>query len=138
LAVLNPLAPRDPPAVTETDSNDQSVVLRLAWGQASVLLAGDIGADAENSLVWSAQPLSANVLRLAHHGSNSSSSPGFLTVVQPSYAVVSAGAGNRFSHPATAVLDRLAQLGATILRTDQTGTIELITDGRWWWVKTEH
>jgi len=137
LAVLNPATIPDPVADTRADANDQSVVLRLTWGRASVLLTGDIGAEAETSLIWSEQSLSADVLKLAHHGSNSSSSASFLAAVQPSYAIISAGAGNRFGHPATAVLDRLTQLGATIVRTDQAGTIELVTDGQQWWVKTE-
>jgi competence protein ComEC len=59
-----------------------------------------------------------------------------MTAVHPRYVVISVGAGNRFGHPATAVLDRLTEMGVTILRTDQTGTIELITDGQQWWVKT--
>ncbi len=137
LTVLNPVTPPGPSADTRTDANDQSVVLRLTWGQASVLLTGDIGAGAEGSLLWSGQPLAANVLKVAHHGSNASSSAGFVTAVHPSYAVISAGAGNRFGHPAAAVLDRLTKMGVTILRTDQAGTIELITDGQQWWVKTE-
>jgi competence protein ComEC len=137
LAVLNPATNPDPAADTRADANDQSVVLRLTWEQASVLLTGDIAAEAENSLIWSEQPLLAKVLKLAHHGSNSSSGADFLAAVHPTYAVVSAGAGNRFGHPATVVLDRLTQLGATILRTDQVGTVELITDGQQWWVKTE-
>ena len=137
LAVLNPATNPDPAADTRADANDQSVVLRLTWEQASVLLTGDIAAEAENSLIWSEQPLLAKVLKLAHHGSNSSSGADFLEAVHPTYAVVSAGAGNRFGHPATVVLDHLTQLGATILRTDQVGTVELITDGQQWWVKTE-
>lgn len=135
--VLNPVTPSGPSSGAQADSNDQSVVLRLAWWQASVLLTGDIGAQAESSLLRSGQSLSTSVLKVAHHGSNGSSSAGFLTAVQPGYAVISTGTGNRFGHPAAAVLDRLTQLGATILRTDQLGTIELVTDGRRWWVKTD-
>jgi len=137
LTVLNPTTTPDPSVDTRADANDQSVVLRLTWGQVSVLLTGDIGAEAESLLIWSEQPLSADVLKVAHHGSNNSSSAGFVRAVQPTYAVISAGAGNRFGHPAAAVLDRLTQLGVTILRTDFAGTIELITDGQQWWVKVE-
>jgi competence protein ComEC len=137
LTVLNPGKLPDPSRDTQSDANDQSVALRLTWGQASILLMGDIGAEAESSLIWSKQPLSADVLKLAHHGSNGSSTAEFLAAVQPAYAVISAGAGNRFGHPATTVVDRLTQLGVAILRTDQVGRIELITDGQLWWVKTE-
>ena len=137
MTALNPVTPSNPAPNTQADANDQSVVMRLTWGQGSILLTGDIGGEAESSLLRSGQPLSANVLKVAHHGSDGSSSTAFLTAVKPSYAVISAGADNRFNHPATAVLDRLAQVGVTILRTDQVGTIELITDGERWWVKTE-
>jgi len=135
--VLNPITPSGPSSGAQADSNDQSVVLRLAWGQASVLLTGDIGAQAESSLLRSGQSLSTSVLKVAHHGSNSPSSAGFLAAVQPGYAVISTGTGNRFGHPAAGVLDRLTQTGATILRTDQLGTIELVTDGQRWWVKAD-
>ncbi|MBN1138642.1 MAG: DNA internalization-related competence protein ComEC/Rec2, partial [Anaerolineae bacterium] len=109
LAALNPMSLPNPAAGARTDSNDQSVVLRLTWGRASVLLTGDIGAETESALLRSGQPLSASVLKVAHHGSNSSSTAGFLSAVQPSIAVISAGAGNRFGHPAPAVLERLAE-----------------------------
>ncbi len=137
LTVLNPPTADDPLAGIWTDSNDRSVVVRLVWGEATALFTGDIGAEVESSLLRSGQPLSAGVLKIAHHGSDGSSSEGFLTAVRPSYAVISAGADNRFGHPAADVLDRLARLGVTILRTDQVGTIELVTDSRQWWARTE-
>jgi competence protein ComEC len=94
--------------------------------------------EGELRLMGSGQTLSADVLKVAHHGSGNSSTAEFLAAVDPTYAVLSLGAGNRFGHPAPVVLDRLAQLGVTVLRTDESGTVEMITDGQQWWVKTEH
>ena len=136
LEVLHP--PPELIAGTETDANNNSVVLRLVWDGASFLLTGDVEAEAERLLVESGQPLSATVLKVAHHGSGSSSTAEFLTAVDPDYAVISVGADNHFGHPKKAVLDRLGQLGdVTVLRTDQAGTVEFITDGQRLWVRTE-
>jgi competence protein ComEC len=120
------------------DSNNNSVVLRVAWNQVSFLLTGDVEEDGERQLVESGLPLQATVLKVAHHGSAGSSTAEFLQAVQPSFAVISVGADNRAGHPAPAMLDRLAQLGKVeLLRTDERGTVEFITDGRRLWVRTE-
>jgi competence protein ComEC len=118
------------------DANANSVVLRLIWGQATFLLTGDIEADAEASLLRSGQPLAAQVLKVAHHGSGDSSGAEFLASVAPRYAVISVGADNPFGHPAPAVLARLAASGeTTVLRTDDEGTIEFVTDGSRLWLR---
>jgi len=122
---------------TSSDSNNNSVVLRLAWGQASLLLTGDLEAEGEQLLLRSGQALSADLLKVGHHGSGGSSTPQFLSVVSPRFAVISVAADNRFGHPDQAVLGRLEQLGTTILRTDEQGTIEFISDGSGLWVETE-
>lgn len=129
MTILNP-APT--PA---TADNDNSVVIRLTWQKASFLLTGDIGEEGERALVKSDQPLSSVVLKVAHHGSASSTTPAFLTRVNPQVAVISVGADNRFGHPAPQVLDRLA--GRMILRTDKHGTVEVVTDGEVLWIETE-
>jgi competence protein ComEC len=135
LHVLHP----SPGGVTGTQSaaNDNSLVLRLQWGEAAFLLTGDIGAAVEGQLLRSGQPLSAQVLKVAHHGSDGSSTPAFLAAVAPRYAIISVGADNRFGHPQDGTLQRLVAQGATVLRTDEQGTIEFITDGRRLWVGTE-
>ena len=85
------------------------------------------------------KPLTADVLKVAHHGSGGSSTAEFLRQVDPSFAAISVGAENLAGHPAQEVLDRLMQeSGVTVLRTDEEGTIEFITDGRQVWVRTEH
>jgi competence protein ComEC len=114
------------------------VVLRLDWGEASFLLTGDVEAEAERSLLGSSQPLQADVLKVAHHGSGGSTTAEFLGAVAPDYAVLSVGADNRFGHPHEAVLERLGALGdVTVFRTDEQGTVEFVTDGRLMWVQTE-
>jgi competence protein ComEC len=136
LEVLHP--PLEPMAGTDADDNNNSLVLRLRWGDASLLLTGDVEAAAERLLVAAGQPLDAGVLKVAHHGSGGSSTADFLAAVDPLYAVISAGADNRFGHPQAAVLERLGALGGvTVLRTDEVGTVEFVTDGRQMWVRTE-
>jgi competence protein ComEC len=136
LEVLHP--PEEPVTGTKADGNNNSLVLRLAWQDATFLLTGDLEAEVEHLLLASRQALPARVLKVAHHGSGGSSTAEFLAAVAPDYAVLSAGADNRFGHPDPVVLERLDGLGqVTTLRTDQQGTIEFITDGRRLWVRTE-
>jgi len=116
--------------------NDHSVVVRLEMGQISFLLPGDIETPIERSLVYADIPLTATVLKSPHHGSNTSSSESFLDAVNPQLAIISVGEDNKFGHPSSAVLDRYAEHGITVLRTDQQGTIEFITDGERLWVET--
>ena len=118
------------------DSNNHSVVLRLQFGQISFLLPGDIEAPVEEKLVASGVPLTATVLKSPHHGSRTSSSEAFLEAVEPQVVVISVGAENRFGHPSLEVIERYAAYGLPVLRTDQRGTIEFITDGEQLWVET--
>jgi competence protein ComEC len=125
-------------AAGENAANNNSLVLRLVWGQASFLFTADIEAEAERLLLASGQVLSSGVLKVAHHGSGGSCSAEFLSAVDPAYAVISVGADNRFGHPQEAMLDRLGQMGEVeILRTDEQGTIEFVTDGQRLWLQTE-
>ena len=80
-------------------------------------------------------PLRADVLKVGHHGSNASTSPAFLAAVQPRVAVISVGAENRFGHPAPELLERLR--GIEVLRTDERGRVELVSDGKGWVVRSE-
>jgi competence protein ComEC len=114
--------------------NDNSIVLLVRYGALTVLLTGDSAEAAEKQMLEDGRPLQATVLKAGHHGSQSSTSTAFLSAVQPQYVVISAGADNRFGHPHSSTLERLDQVGATILRTDELGTIELISDGaQLWW-----
>ena len=91
----------------------------------------------ELELIARRASLTSNVLKVAHHGSNTSSSPEFLAVVNPQVAVISVGKDNRFGHPGTETMTRLkGKLDQNqIYRTDEHGTIEFITDGKRLWVK---
>jgi competence protein ComEC len=114
--------------------NDHSVVLQLTLGRVSFLLPGDIGADVEQGLVAGGRSLAATVIKAPHHGSDTSSSPAFLAAVDPQVAVISVGADNRFGHPAPGILQRYAEYGIPVLRTDEMGSVEFITDGERLWV----
>jgi competence protein ComEC len=119
---------------TASDSNNSSIVLRLDYGQTSLLLAGDAQQEAEAEMLTAGLPLGADVLKVGHHGSNGSSSAQFLQTVAPRTAVIQVGAGNTYGLPHPETLARLA--GREVLRTDLRGRIEAISDGRQLWVKT--
>jgi competence protein ComEC len=129
--VLWPPEPRF--TATERPSNDNAVVLRLAYGATSVLLTADIEAPAEERLLASGVDLRSTVLKVGHHGSHTSTTPPFLAAVAPWAAVISVGAGNDYGHPAPETLAHLAPL--PVWRTDQVGTVELVSDGRGLWVR---
>ncbi len=132
---LRVLSPNDAFAST-ADSNSASLVMKLTWGNVSFLLTGDIEAQVEDALVRSGVDLKSTVLKVAHHGSATSSSAAFLDAVDAKVAVVSVGAGNPYGHPVRDVIERLDD-DAMVLRTDERGTIELTTDGQRVWVETE-
>jgi len=110
--------------------NDDSLVLRVRYRDVEFLLTGDIGAEAEARLSGdlAAGPL-IRILKVAHHGSRGSSATTFLQGYGPSLAMVSAGRGNLFGHPAPEVLARLQEVGAEVFRTDRDGAIVIETDG---------
>lgn len=114
--------------------NDSSLALRLTYGDFSLLLTGDGELAAEEAMIASGLPLASTVLKAGHHGARTSSNAFFLEAVQPRAVVISCGAGNLAGHPHPETLARVAAAGAAVLRTDELGTIELITDGRqiWW------
>jgi competence protein ComEC len=119
------------------EPNNHSIVLHLRLGRISFLLPGDIEEPVEHSLVSSHAPLAATVLKSPHHGSKTSSSEAFLEAVNPLVVVISVGADNQFGHPSPEVLDRYAEHGFIIFRTDEHGTIEFSTDGQRLWVQME-
>ena len=131
--VLNPT--EELLADAQATDNNVSVVLRLVWGKASVLLTGDIEAGAEGRLVASGAPLRSTVLKVSHHGSGHSTTRPFVEAVSPQVAVIQVGADNRFGHPAPEVVERLAE--TRLFRTDQHGTIEVTTDGERCWIRME-
>ncbi len=138
---LSILHPAEIPAEgATTDLNNNSVVMRLEYDHFSMLLTGDIGIQAEESLLEQDCRLKSSILKAAHHGSSSSTSPGFLTEVDPAFAVISAGADNKFGHPAEEVLEKLEKAVGreAVYLTAEDGTIEFISDGKKLWVETEN
>jgi len=134
MKVLNP--PATLLSGTNSDINNNSVVLNLSDGEVSFLLTGDIEREAEFGLIARGSDLSVTVLKAGHSGSKTSTTPEFLAEVSPVAAVISVGE-NSYGHPSGEVIDRLeAEVGKEyIYRTDQQGTIEFITDGERLWVE---
>jgi competence protein ComEC len=120
---------------TQSDTNNNSVVIRLQYGQFSVLLTGDVMAEAENTLLISGRPLDSLVLKVPHHGADTSLTEPFLEAVSPEVAIISVGADNRFGHPSEVTLEKLE--GTATYRTDLDGSIEVISDGSVYWPRTD-
>jgi len=130
-AVITFLAPDSAWAEAQRDPNLASAVARIRVGRVSFLLTGDAEAPEERWLVEHERALlRADVLKVAHHGSRTSSTPGFLDAVGARLALVSVGAGNVYHHPSASVLDALVRRGIITLRTDRNGTVIVRTDGR--------
>jgi competence protein ComEC len=134
-AVLSVLAPGPEQRPRGQPLNDASVVLRVTMGGLSFLLTGDISEEGEAALVRTGVHLDSVVLKVAHHGSRTSTSEAFLSRATPNIDVISVAGDNPYGHPTNDVLDRLA--GDIILRTDAHGDITLSTDGKELWVQTQ-
>ncbi len=129
-AILQVIFPdRDPAGM---DTNMASVVAKMIYGENEFLLTGDSPIAIENYLVSlesQGQTLASDVLKVGHHGSKTSTSQQFVSVVSPEYAIISVGKDNRYGHPNQEILDTLNNFGAKILRTDQSGRIVFKSDG---------
>ena len=108
------------------DLNNYSAVIKITYKNNSFLFMGDAEELSENEITGD---VSADVLKVGHHGSSSSTSQTFLNKVNPKYAVISVGADNDYGHPAQTTLDKLTAIGATIFRTDKDGTVIFTSDG---------
>ncbi len=134
---LEILHPGPGPVADGTGSaNNDSIVMRLVYGDVAFLLTGDIEATVEKELVRSGAYLRSSVLKLPHHGSNTSSSRAFLDAVRPQVAVISVGSDNDFGHPSREVLERLGK-DTLVYRTDQNGSVTVTSDGRRLWIEPE-
>ena len=118
----------------DKDVNNDSLVLKLTYGDVRILFTGDIGRKVELDLIESRVDLAAEIIKVPHHGSKTSSSAEFLDVVRPQYAIFSLGQRNRYRFPSEAVVERYRERGCRILRTDQLGAVRLLTDGRRCWI----
>jgi competence protein ComEC len=120
-----------PEQVAPMAKNDDSLVLRLHYGNHSLLLPGDAEKQAEREILAenSADALHADVLKIGHHGSKNSTMPDFLAAVQPRAGIISAGENNPYGHPREELLERLENSRVRILRTDRDGAVHVLTDG---------
>ena len=135
-AILTVIAPSEPFFTKEqmkaggNEINANSIVLRLDYGDFSMLFMGDAEAQTEQRLLSKDVELKANVLKVAHHGSKYATSEEFVKRVKPEAAIISDGAWNRYGHPAQAMLDRLKAANAKVYRTDLQGEITITTKGK--------
>jgi len=114
---------------TKSDENNSSIVVKITYGNISLLFTGDIELEAENDLGGWRGELKSTILKIAHHGSKTSTTLPFLDRVAPEIAIISSGSGNPFGHPSDETIKKLTDKNITIHRTDQNGTITLLTDG---------
>lgn len=111
----------------DSDLNNTSIVLKLTYGNTSILFMGDAEKEVETTI--EKKDISADVLKVGHHGSNTSSSKTFLEKVNPSYAIISVGTGNSYGHPSNTTIQNLENQNIQIYRTDENGTIIMTSDG---------
>lgn len=131
-AFISAVDTREPVYDYLTD-NDGSAVLKVIYGETSLLFTGDIEKAGEQLLLNRyGSFLSADVLKVSHHGSGGSSHRTFLQTISPTIAVISAGRYNRLNHPAEETLERLGEISCTVYRTDREGTVILRSDGEQW------
>ena len=111
------------------DLNDWSAVLHVTFGKNTFLFTGDAEAKAEKDMIAAKATLKSDVLKVGHHGSDTSTSAAFLKAVSPKYAVISVGKGNSYGHPKRTTLDKLTAAKITTYRTDTKGTVTAVSDG---------
>lgn len=117
------------PVEDYNDLNNYSVAVKFQHGENSFLFTGDIESEAENDILNSGSDVSANVIKLAHHGSTTSNQKKFLNAVDPQYAVIEVGAPNSYGHPHEKIIQRLENMDIVIYRTDRDGNIVFVSDG---------
>lgn len=128
---LEIIYPRESLAGKEVENlNNSSLVVRLVYGQTKFLFVGDLEELGEEKLLDDKIDLTADVLKIGHHGADTSSSQRFLEKINPRLAIISVGLKNDFGHPSLRVIKRLERLGIKVLRTDQIGTIKVISDSQ--------
>jgi len=118
-----------PNSASYDDANDYSIVIKLTFSNNSFLLTGDSESVSESEMINNGLNLNADVLKVGHHASKSSTTQEFLNKVKPKYAVISVGKDNSYGHPNQLTMDRLKDAGIPVYRTDQQGTIIATSDG---------
>lgn len=112
------------------DLNDSSVAIKLTFGENSFMLMGDAEAVSEKEILAKGFDIKADLLKVGHHGSSSSTTQEFLNAVNPKYAVISVGKENDYGHPHKSTMDKLKAKGIKVYRTDELGTIVATSDGK--------
>lgn len=125
------------PSKLYDDLNNTSLVLRVSYFNTSFLFCGDAEELVENDILENDLYLSSDLIKIGHHGSNTSSSQKFLNKVSPDYAIISVGEDNRYNHPSKITLNKLKDMNIKYYRTDIYGTICVISDGNNLEIKTE-
>jgi len=126
----------NPPDALFGTMNNNSIVLRLKYGNTEFLFTGDAEKEAEASMFTAGNELQAQILKVGHHGSRTASTKAFLGRVEPKVAILMVGENNRYGHPHQETLTALIEIGAKIYRTDTDGTIIVLTDGKDYKIKT--
>lgn len=110
---------------TNDNTNNYSTVLKVSFGQMDIIMTGDAEKEVELEIVESGENIDAEILKVGHHGSDTSTSKEFLDAIEPDYALISAGVGNRHEHPIKSVMERFELLDIKVYRTDESGTVIL-------------
>jgi competence protein ComEC len=131
---FNVLHPVDP---LFDNTNDNSIVLELSYGNIDFLFTGDAEVEAEASMISAGVLSDIDILKVGHHCSRTASSSAFLSIIKPEVAVYTAAIGNTYGHPHAESLAALQSIGATIYGTDESGTIVISTDGTSYTIQTE-
>lgn len=124
LTVMSPLGESE-------EENERCLTLRATFGANSLFLAADIGEETEEKIIdrYPVNMLRTDILKVGHHGAETSSCEAFLSALSPTYAVISCGKNNKYGHPAPSALERLEEIDAKVYRTDLDGTVVFVTDG---------
>ncbi len=117
------------------DLNELSIVTRLEYGDFEVMFTGDIGEKEELAMVGSGVLMPVEVMKMPHHGSKYSSSLEFVEALRPKITVAEVGERNNFGHPNGDIVKRYEMVGSVVRRTDEDGTVEVVSDGNRWWVE---
>ena len=129
-AKVEVLSPEKDDSIKAVSDNNHSLVLRITFGERSFLMTGDIEKEAENALLNAPEFVNTDVIKVAHHGSATSSTENFVKVSKAKLAIISVGKQSQFGHPKPEVVERWKNTGAKVLTTGENGTISVSTDGR--------
>ncbi|AFV25177.1 competence-like protein [Methanolobus psychrophilus R15] len=125
------------PSELTGDLNDDSVVIKLTYGDVSFLFTGDTETRAENKMIVAGYDINSDILKVAHHGSRSSTTQQFLQKVNPEVCIIMVGTDNRYGHPHQEIIDRLNLFGCQVYRTDLDGNTIVKNDGKEYSAETQ-